>query len=1164
MWYSYNRSREMSKTNGNRIPVIGVFLTIFVLLLSLAAPRTSFALGACAKVKIEILQELTLERIAFDAKMVITNNVPDKDLTNVRVDVNIKDDAGNSKESIFYVRVSSVNNIAAVDGTGTVAGATAAEIHWLIIPSPGAGGMVSTGQIYWVGATLTYTVAGKQETVTVNPDRIIVKPEPQLILDYFTPYEVLGDNPFTPQVEAPVPYPLAVRVLNAGYGPAVNLKIDSAQPKIVENNQGLLVDFKLLGSAVNDSAVSPSLSVSIGTLDSMKIATAYWEMISTLSGRITEFNATFSHASELGGELTSLLKETNTHYLTHRVKVNLPGRDGHLDFLAYSTDLSQNSDRLPDAIFESEIPGNTGRPEDSQSSVSAVAVVTPPARPTASAPEVLMTLQTGTTGWVYARTADPSQGLLKLLDVVRSDGVHLDPNNFWVQEGLDKNYQRIFTLNVLDYWADAAAPGTYKLVYTVPAEDAIPPSTKLIFDGPATGSGPAYSITPDTRVILAATDNDGGSGVGQMFEKVIGIDADFEAAYPFTIPDPGTYTMEYYSVDRAGNTEATKTATIVVDSAAPAVLTFQASPSTISPYAPRGVAAARTTDFIVKATDDQGTLPATIDISKGAEFSPTAVIRTLKTSLVKDVQSAVPWDAKDSFGALVPTGTYTVRLSVTDGLDSSPTYSHTKTSTISVTVADWFTGQPLDPNISGAQQHPQISGTRVVWQDNRGGTWQIYTKDTADAVSTAVTANSADHQYPAIDGNIIVWQDNRNGNSDIYGYNLTSAQEFVICNDAGNQERPVIAGNWVAWQDDRNGNWDIYAYNLAAQQPVKQITSHVRDQLHPAIAGTILSWEDYRHGLGEIYTYDLTTGTETRYTIDIYNQTLPAISGGSLVWTDQRNSQRDIYYSPAQNTEIRATYGTGDHSQATLLNNVIVYTDYEAGIGDPNLSFYDTLSGLGALLTGNPARQEEPALGSDVLVWQDDRDGISQVYWSPFKVEAVPISADIKPGLNLIAVGDKLAKAYQTTGALITAVPNGITIEKIVGYNSQSGTYMDTSAGSDIALQKGMALGVYAKGSGTLDIADSGESVLYTLFPGQNYIGMLTVPNGYTAYMLLESVGFDNIQSVRRFNNQTGLWETASVRDLLGNKSTAGINFVLHQGDGLIVIMKQRVDGWKP
>jgi hypothetical protein len=109
-----------------------------------------------------------------------------------------------------------------------------------------------------------------------------------------------------------------------------------------------------------------------------------------------------------------------------------------------------------------------------------------------------------------------------------------------------------------------------------------------------------------------------------------------------------------------------------------------------------------------------------------------------------------------------------------------------------------------------------------------------------------------------------------------------------------------------------------------------------------------------------------------------------------------------------------------------------------------------------------------------------------------------------------------------------------------------------------------MAIGFYAANSGTLDLADSGETGLYTLLPGQNYVGMLTVPNGYTAYSMLQSIGFDNVQSMRRFNSQTGLWETASVRDTSGGKAAAGSNFVLRQGDGLIVIMKQRVDGWQP
>lgn len=1164
--HPYRRSNEIMNIASRGSAAFWYLLALLTLMsvISLATPRASKA--ACAKVKLEILQELTLERIAFDAKMGIENNVPDKDITNVRVDVTIQDSDGKAKNDIFFVRVTSIQNITGVDGTGQVRAATTGEIHWLIIPSPGAGGTDPAGKAYFVGATLTYTIAGKEEVVTVVPDRIIVKPEPQLILDYFTPYDVLGDNPFTPQVEAPIPYPLAVRVLNAGYGPAVNLKIESAQPKIVENLHGLLVDFKLLGSTVNDSAVSPSLTVPIGTLDSMKISTASWEMISTLSGRITEFKATFSHASELGGELTSLLKETNTNYLTHRVKVNLPGRDNRLDFLAYSTDLSKNPDRLPDSIFESEIPGNNGKTGDARSPVSVVQVVTPPARPTPSAPEVLVSLQTGTAGWVYARLSDPAQGLLKLLDVVRTDGVHLDPNNFWVQEGLDTNYKQIFTLNILDYRADASAPGTYTLVYTQPAEDTIPPSTRLIFDGPASGADPLYYITPATRIVLLATDNDGGSGVNQMFRKVTGTDADFIAAYPFNLDVAGTYTLEYFSVDRAGNAEAAKTATIVVDDNAPTVLTFQASPSTISPYAPRGIAAARTMDFAVKATDAQSALQATIDIVKGGTYSPTAVVRTFKTALTKDVESKLTWDGKDSVGSLVPTGAYTARLSVTDGLDSSPTTSHTATATIPITVADWFAGQPLDQNVAGDQQHPRISGTRAVWQDNRSGSWQIYTKDTSDTstgTALAVTANGSDHQYPAVDGTVIVWQDNRNGNWDIYGYNVTSGQEFVICNDAGSQERPVIAGNWVAWQDDRNGNWDIYTYNLLTHVQTR-ITDHVRDQLHPAMAGTKLTWEDYRHGLGEIYSYDLTSGTETRYTVDIYNQTLPAVSGTSLVWTDQRNDQRDIYYSPSQNNEIRVTYGAGDHSQATMLDDVIVYTDYEAGIGDPNLSFYDTRSGTGALLTANPARQEEPALGTGVLVWQDDRDGISQIYWSLFQVEAVPITLEIKPGLNLIAVGDKLATAYPTSSALMAASPNGLVIEKVVAYGSQSGIFMDTSDGADIALRKGMAIGLYAEGSGTLEVAESGEAGLYTLLPGANYVGMLTMPNGYTAYSMIESIGLENIQSVRRFNNQTGLWETAAVRDASGALSAAGVNFVLHQGDGVIVVMKKRVDGWKP
>lgn len=1136
--------------------LILIFIGIFLFIL---APSFLWAQGICSKVSIEILQELTLERIAFDAKMVITNNVPDKDLTDIRVDVFIKDANGNLKNDIFFMKVSSKNNIGSVDGAGIVQAATKAEIHWLIIPSPGAGGTDPAGIPYWVGATLTYTVEGKQEVVSVNPDKITVKPEAQLILDYFLPHEVLGDNPFTPKVEPPIPFPLAVRVLNAGYGAAKNLKIDSAQPKIVDNAQGLLVDFRLLGAAVNDSAVSPSLIVNIGTLESKKIASAYWEMIATLSGQFVDFEVRFSHASDLGGELTSLLKETNAYYFIHRVKVNLPGRDSKLDFLV---DVDRDPEYLPDSIFESEIPGNTGKVEDSISPVKVVAVVTKPNRPTSIQPNVNMAVSVGDSGWIYTKLSDPSQGMLKLLDVIRGDGVRLDPNNFWVAEGLDSSYQKIFTLHFLDYRADENVTGTYTLVYTQPADDTIPPSTTIIFDGPSKGTDPVY-ITPDTKIIFTSTDTEGGSGVDQIFKKIVGVDTNFEPAFLMSIDKIGRAELEYYSIDRAGNQETAKTTYLYVDNTAPSIVSFAAIPSTFMPHAPKGVSAVRTVNFMMRATDERSSLKATIDIAAGTVFSEAKIVRTLTAYITSGIDGSILWDGKDKNGALVPTGVYTARLKVTDDLDGG-TINHTAASTIAVTAAEWFKGEGLDPNASGPQQYPKVSGTKVVWQDQRNGNWDIYMKDTSGGSSIAVTSDSSDQTKPSIDGNIIVWQDMRNGNWDIYGYNMSNGQEIIICNDQGNQESPVISGDWVAWQDDRAGNWDIYAYNISTNEKIK-ITSHERDQMHPTISGNTLTWEDYRHGLGEIYKYDLSTKTESRYTFNIYNQTFPSISGSTVVWTDQRNEQRDIYFSlSSSGSETRTTYGTGDHSQACILNDVIVYTDYEAGLSDPNIAFYDIKSGLGGTLIANPAKQEEPALGTDIVVWQDDRDGIYQIYWANFKVEALAIEAEIKPGFNLIAVGDRLARVYPKASDLIAANPNNLGIEKVVTYSALNGIFMESSPSTEITIQKGMGIGVYAASAGILEIGDSGETSQYTLLSGTNYIGMLAMPSGYTAYNLLQSIGFDNIQSVRRFNNQTGAWETASMRETSSGKEAVGINFVIRQGDGLIITMKNRVDGWKP
>ncbi len=101
----------------------------------------------CARVKIEIRQELTLERQAFDAHMRINNGLSHITLADVGIAVTFSDEEGNpvlassdpdNSEAVFFIRLASMQNIDDVAGSGAVQPETSADIHWLIIPAPGA------------------------------------------------------------------------------------------------------------------------------------------------------------------------------------------------------------------------------------------------------------------------------------------------------------------------------------------------------------------------------------------------------------------------------------------------------------------------------------------------------------------------------------------------------------------------------------------------------------------------------------------------------------------------------------------------------------------------------------------------------------------------------------------------------------------------------------------------------------------------------------------------------------------------------------------------------------------------------------------------------------------------------------------------------------------
>jgi hypothetical protein len=95
---------------------------------ALYATAAQAADSLCATVKIEIVQELTLERQAFDARMRISNGLDTLALQNVSVDVRFADDDDNpvlatsdpnDTNALFFIRIDSLDGISDVAGTGT-------------------------------------------------------------------------------------------------------------------------------------------------------------------------------------------------------------------------------------------------------------------------------------------------------------------------------------------------------------------------------------------------------------------------------------------------------------------------------------------------------------------------------------------------------------------------------------------------------------------------------------------------------------------------------------------------------------------------------------------------------------------------------------------------------------------------------------------------------------------------------------------------------------------------------------------------------------------------------------------------------------------------------------------------------------------------------------
>jgi hypothetical protein len=249
----------------------------------------------------------------------------------------------------------------------------------------------------------------------------------------------------------------------------------------------------------------------------------------------------------------------------------------------------------------------------------------------------------------------------------------------------------------------------------------------------------------------------------------------------------------------------------------------------------------------------------------------------------------------------------------------------------------------------GEQVNPAIvldgsGGAVIVWQDGRGGDFDIYAQRVGISGAVQWTTNGVavcsatnDQQLPALlrnaaDDFIIGWVDKRSGTGDIYGQKINSsgadqwtAGGLPLCSATGDQGNLKMTasgagGAAFVWQDARSGTADIYAQRIDAAGAKLwgldgvAVCTATGGQRNPALTtdgdrGAIAVWRDERTGDYDIYAQRVDASGTTQWSTDGegvivmggWQDDWPKIvtdqdGGGIAAWGDMRgDTDEDTY-----------------------------------------------------------------------------------------------------------------------------------------------------------------------------------------------------------------------------------------------------------------------------
>lgn len=414
----------------------------------------------CVQIGVQFDQQMVMTREAFFGTFNVHNGFNNESMEAIGLNFTVKDENGNDCTNLFQINTQSLSNITSIDGNGTLGAGLDGTVQILFIPTKEAA--PTEPKVYRFGGTFTFFDPYASNTIVCDlyPVPLTVHPSPDLHVDYFMQRDIIGDDALTEGVVEPsVPAELGVIINNKGAGTAKNVILETAEPKIVENSQGLIIDFSMYGASFNGNEAQLGLmEIPFGNIESGRTAVGEWLFTSSLLGHFVSYEAHVIHNNSYGNPDLSLVSHLDIHELIHPIRAYGDLDDGINDFLVNDVP-DQHS--YPDSIYFSN-GGRTG--------VSIVNNISFDHYVTPQDTIVTLTVRPSKTGWNYGVVDDPGSEYVLVGCKRNVDNQIIPLHNVWqtfvtLRDGEEPIYEN--KLHFVDTLSNGRQDYTYTLIYSL-------------------------------------------------------------------------------------------------------------------------------------------------------------------------------------------------------------------------------------------------------------------------------------------------------------------------------------------------------------------------------------------------------------------------------------------------------------------------------------------------------------------------------------------------------------------------------------------------------------------------------------------------------------------------------------------------------------------------